>query len=140
MNKPTRDQVIELMLSLTKDNKKHIALSRLLKQVPKLYGCSQCGECCKTLKPNLSPAEVAVIPIDLWTHYPAVETGCRFLNSGGSCGIYDFRPFMCRLWGVGDSVQEQCVRPKERVSRQEVGRLVDLHDQFFADDNIRMTT
>ena len=133
-------EIAERLIPLVTHNKKHMALSRLLKQIPRTYGCMMCGECCKARKVVLSQAEILAIPPAAWEHFPATENGCRFLNKGGSCGIYEHRPVMCRIWGLGDSRAEECLYTKGKVNRSEVGRLVDEHEKFYDKSNIRMTT
>ena len=49
---------------------------------------------------------------------------------GGNCGIYDRRPFICRLFGMSEDPGLQCphgCRPDHPLSQEETNELFDAY-------------
>ena len=36
------------------------------------------------------------------------EPNCQFLTEGGNCSIYEYRPFVCRVWGQANAKNMTC--------------------------------
>lgn len=74
------------------------------------FTCVRCGKCCHDVP--LSPPELAMFTYILktqgkWDESRIIKTKnsmviysgtCPFLKSDSLCGIYDFRPTVCKLY------------------------------------------
>ena len=128
-----------MITDLFRDTSPHISLEELYKQIPPVIGCNNCGRCCTT-HVRISIAEIENIPLEAWKRFPNRADACRFLRRDGKCGIYEYRPFTCRMWGIGHGSGEACVHADPPMSYQEMGRLSDLYEEFYTPIDLRIMT
>jgi Fe-S-cluster containining protein len=89
-------------------------LNRFHKEAYTAIDCGQCANCCKTMTPTYTKADVKRIarhvgltPQAYWKKYLAQDesgdiihrkTPCHFLDKNNRCSIYEVRPQDCRLF------------------------------------------
>lgn len=89
--------------------KKQIVIG-LYNQIPSFSCKPGCTDCCGPVP--FAKKELDAIPKNKRSGFrPAVEiadsASCKFVCNGG-CGIYEQRPFICRLFGATDDPRLRC--------------------------------
>ena len=112
-----------------------VDLDELYARIPPTYGCNRCGECCGHVA--ISKTEVERIPQKIRDDSPYKRLTCRFVLPCGDCGIYGYRPFLCRLFGADADTEitdGHGVRCDNRLSKEETARLLKLYTDAFEDE------
>jgi Fe-S-cluster containining protein len=107
-------------------------------ETPLLFGCNQCGDCCREMRIPLSHEDLLAIhqqhpelPLVQWLQFYPVESthpdalwleqkpgllllrqqqgACLFLQDN-RCGIYAYRPRVCRIWPFEHVPGERALR------------------------------
>jgi len=89
-------------------------VNRLHKEAYQKIDCGQCANCCKTMTPTYTKADVTRISKhvgmtekEYWKKYLVIDenkdivhqtTPCHFLDKNNRCTIYAIRPADCRLY------------------------------------------
>lgn len=113
---------------------------------PLYFHCNQCGDCCREMRIPLSHEDLLAIhrhhpdlPLSDWLQFYPVETthpdalwleqqpgilllrqrqgACTFLQNN-QCGVYAYRPRVCRIW------------PFEHVPGERTLRIAPAHDML----------
>lgn len=106
---------------------------------PLLFGCNQCGDCCREMQVPLNHQDLLRIyqahpelPLSHWLLIRPVESehpeaiwlsgspgvlllrqrqgGCFFLKEDQHCSLYALRPRVCRIWPLEYTPGEQTLR------------------------------
>lgn len=107
-------------------------LKALYRQIPEIdIPCQGCLECCDSIVP-WSWMEIEHL-YQATNKYPMLKEGtksCSFAEEN-SCTIYEYRPFMCRLFGTCDipgySHCEKGLRTSTPLTKDKVNELLDKY-------------
>lgn len=104
------------------------ALAALYERLPPLQCQGLCSASCYSLVQT--PTERDMIAERTGVQLQTVQVGpCPALTMLRRCGVYDVRPLLCRLWGLGESPLLRCPYGCE----PEGGRLTDVEvDEWLA--------
>ena len=107
-------------------------------ETPLLFACNQCGDCCREMRIPLSHEDLLAIrqrhpelPLQEWLQFYPVESthpdalwleqkpgilllrqrqgACTFLQDN-RCGVYAYRPRVCRIWPFEHVPGERALR------------------------------
>jgi len=104
-------------------------LDELYAQIPYSYGCKECGWLCCGHVP-ISGIEAERIPDEITAMSPYRDDDCRFLVDG-KCGIYEYRPLMCRLLGASTEVVCAYVHSDKPLDLEETTKLIRMYSDKF---------
>lgn len=89
--------------------------------------CEQCGECCGIIMCSREEFYVIEKYIEKNNIVPARQgASCPFLVEDKSCAIYQFRPYLCKLFGHTHTLR-CCHGHNVNVSLGQVERLSEQH-------------
>jgi hypothetical protein len=104
----------------------------LYAQIPSMTCLSGCSNCCCIVR--FSRYEVAqistakIIRAIFMRFRRATSQQCPYLTEDNRCGIYEVRPFVCRLYGTTEIERFKCpkgMRPEKLLSPEEAEKLIN---------------
>lgn len=108
------------------------SLQTIYAQIPTFSCKAGCHDCCGPVP--FSPSEAAFAGVQskpaLAELRAALKTGCEDCPhvTPQGCGIYEFRPFMCRIFGATDQGSLACphgCKPETPLTEARVNELTD---------------
>jgi Fe-S-cluster containining protein len=101
---------------------------KLYADIPKVECIEGCTACCGVIP--VSPLEYAKLPEPKRMREVDDPLECQFVQDKG-CGVYDKRPFMCRLFGTTTEVQFMTcplgAKPKVPLTARQVQALFNRY-------------
>jgi Fe-S-cluster containining protein len=104
-------------------------------QIPSMTCPSGCSDCCcivRFSRYEVAQLSIAMIIRAIFTHFRQATTQkCPHLTRDNRCGIYQVKPFVCRLFGTTEIERLRCPKGVEPDKLLSAAKSEDLINQFL---------